>query len=54
MAKNHEMSVHFPTNAILAFMSHTAITSKFKMCWFLTTLLSWDVINRSKFTISYA
>ena len=32
-AKNHEIGIHFSTNAIIA-LSRTAITLKFKMLWF--------------------
>ena len=53
MAKNHEISVYFLTNANLA-LSRTATTSKFKMVSKRRTLLSWKVANRYKFSISYA
>ena len=35
MTKNHEISVHSLTNAILAYVKHrNTVTRKFKMYWF--------------------
>ena len=34
MAKNHEISAYFIDKGDLRVMSHTAITSKFKVRWF--------------------
>ena len=57
MAKYHEISVYFSTKVIFALSSRTSYNFEIQnalVCKRSLTLLSWKVVNRCKFSTSYA
>ena len=52
-AQNHEISIYFSTNSIVAFCHATSITLKFKINA-LVSNRSTLIVNRYKYTASYA
>ena len=54
MAKNHEISVYFSTNEILALCHTPPIEIQNTLVSKRRTLLSWKVANKYKFSNSYA
>ena len=54
MAKNHEISVYYSTNEILALYHTPPVEIQSALVSKRRTLLSWKVVNRYKFSDSYA